>query len=488
MVNGNTNRYKDDTTPSQKARAYQPPITFTFKNIGPITNAELQLGDLTIIAGRNNTGKTYLVYTLYGFLKMSRQMGTYTFGTGPEVAEDYSPRNQIVRDLLTSGRATRTIDSDTFASGRAAMLRHISQMFAVDGLPSVFSHPRDTFVGASIEVHLPHRQPELIQPTEMILPGGGVFSIHYDGAQINASIDKADASHYIFDIQHHVARFFFDFFIGDFPLRPVIFSAERFGISLFYRELDFTKNKLVDMLQRIGDDKDKTRISPYLLIDSTTSRYALPIKDNIDYTRQIPDLRKDKSQVYDDRLFDDIKDMMDGYYGSSEGDIRFISKSRKKRRFNIPLHLASSSARGLSDLYFYLRHAAQKNQLLIVDEPESHLDTANQIQMARLLARFVRSGIKVLITTHSDYLIKEFNNLIMLDNDFIDREIVARKLGYTTRDRLPRRLVKAYVAESNSLKQCKVDNFGIDMPVFDNSIDSINHAANDLASRVEETV
>ena len=42
------------------------PLTFTFKNIGPIEKAELELGDLTIIAGRNNTGKTYLTYTLYG--------------------------------------------------------------------------------------------------------------------------------------------------------------------------------------------------------------------------------------------------------------------------------------------------------------------------------------------------------------------------------------------------------------------------------------
>ena len=44
------------------------PLTFTFKNIGPIKDAELELGDLTIVAGRNNTGKTYLAYTLYGFL------------------------------------------------------------------------------------------------------------------------------------------------------------------------------------------------------------------------------------------------------------------------------------------------------------------------------------------------------------------------------------------------------------------------------------
>ena len=45
------------------------PAKFHFKNIGPIKKAELELGDLTIIAGRNNTGKTYIVYTLYGFLK-----------------------------------------------------------------------------------------------------------------------------------------------------------------------------------------------------------------------------------------------------------------------------------------------------------------------------------------------------------------------------------------------------------------------------------
>ena len=89
---------------------------------------------------------------------------------------------------------------------------------------------------------------------------------------------------------------------------PFILSAERFGISLFYRELDFAKNKLVDVLQSMADDKEKRRHSPYVMIDSTTSRYALPIKDNIDYTRSIPDLKGEKSQVYEDRLFDNIKE------------------------------------------------------------------------------------------------------------------------------------------------------------------------------------
>lgn len=39
-------------------------VTFHFKDIGPVKQAELELGDLTVIAGRNNTGKTYLVSLL----------------------------------------------------------------------------------------------------------------------------------------------------------------------------------------------------------------------------------------------------------------------------------------------------------------------------------------------------------------------------------------------------------------------------------------
>ena len=167
--------------------------------------------------------------------------------------------------------------------------------------------------------------------------------------------------------------------------------------------------------------------------------------------------------------------MMGGYYRASGDDIRFISKARGKgRSFNIPLHNASSSARGLSDFYFFLRHVASSGHLLIIDEPESHLDTANQILLARLLARFVRAGLKVLITTHSDYMIKEINNLVMLSRPFADRNAVTKRLNYSPDDRIEPDSIRAYVAENNGLTRCDVDEFGIDMPVFDTTIDEIN--------------
>ena len=47
-------------------------LTVNLKNIGIIKQAEFSLGDLTIICGENNTGKTYATYALYGFLKSWR--------------------------------------------------------------------------------------------------------------------------------------------------------------------------------------------------------------------------------------------------------------------------------------------------------------------------------------------------------------------------------------------------------------------------------
>ncbi|MDD4915157.1 MAG: AAA family ATPase [Methylococcales bacterium] len=39
-----------------------------FENLGCIEQGSVELNDLTIFCGKNNTGKTYVMYTLYGFL------------------------------------------------------------------------------------------------------------------------------------------------------------------------------------------------------------------------------------------------------------------------------------------------------------------------------------------------------------------------------------------------------------------------------------
>ena len=453
-------------------------VRFRFKNLGPITEAELELGNLTLIAGRNNTGKTYLAYTLYGFLKLWK---------GWPGADDYflaskstTQAGKLIRETIAEGNAKRQVDRDTLSKEREQVLSKLALEFSDSAIASVFSSPQDAWEGATVDVEVGTEFPD-VRKLEIYLRGDKVLAIEYNGTEIQMA--HSDPEEDSVD-EYWLSILYLRFLLHDLFVEPFVLSAERFGISLFYKELDFTKNRLVDLLQKMGDDRDREAFSPFDLIESTTNRYALPIKDNIEYTRDISNIQKEKSVIFEEKLFDNIKDMMGGYYRSSNDEIRFISKARKKRSFNIPLHRTSSSARGLSDFYFFLRHVANDNHLLIIDEPESHLDTANQIQLARLLARVVGAGVRVLITTHSDYLIKEINNLIMLSSSFEDKAKLVKELKYKKNDFLPAEMVRAYVAENNSLTLCSVDEFGIDMPFFDKTIANINRVSNELATHV----
>ena len=467
------------------------PVTFTFRNIGPIKKAEMELGDLTIIAGRNNTGKTYVAYTLYGFLKTWETWPGPAFQPRKARAAERSRRperyptfEQISTQVEERGQAEVPIDRDALNRERREAIAAPTRGYSENALAAVFSSSPDKFESASIDVKLSAEPPWPAQPADGTEPADA-FSIRYDGTKLVVVADQPEGMPYFPTVRWNLWRQYLHFLLPELSSVPFVLSAERFGISLFYKELDFRKSQVVDLLQKYGDGKGKDDDFPFVLLDKNVSRYARPVKDNIDYTRSIPDLRKLKSEIHDDGFFRDVRRLMNGYYTASGDEIEFRSAARGDRRFAIPLHLASSSARGLSDLYFFLRHAARRNHLLIIDEPESHLDTANQVLLARLLTRMARSGLKVLLTTHSDYLVKEINNLIMLNNTFAHKAHVLKKLDYGKKDFIEPERIRAYVARDRGLHECEIDRFGIDMPHFDETINSINNVANELAMRLE---
>ncbi len=84
----------------------------------------------------------------------------------------------------------------------------------------------------------------------------------------------------------------------------------------------------------------------------------------------------------------------------------------------LPMYLASSSVNELTLLYLYLKYwASEKNNFLMIDEPEVNLHPENQIKLINILIQFIQiqTGNKVLITTHSSMLANAINNYIYLD-------------------------------------------------------------------------
>ena len=77
------------------------------------------------------------------------------------------------------------------------------------------------------------------------------------------------------------------------------------------------------------------------------------------------------------------------------------------------LSQTSSMVSELAPLVLYLRGLVNPGDTLIIEEPEAHLHPGAQADMAVILARLVRAGVRVIITTHSDWLLQEISNLTL---------------------------------------------------------------------------
>ena len=79
---------------------------------------------------------------------------------------------------------------------------------------------------------------------------------------------------------------------------------------------------------------------------------------------------------------------------------------------DIRLSRASSMVSELAPVILFLRGMVERGDMLFIEEPEAHLHPAAQTFMAVALAQLVRAGVRVVITTHSDWLLQEIGNLI----------------------------------------------------------------------------
>ncbi|MCY3707879.1 MAG: AAA family ATPase [Caldilineaceae bacterium] len=470
-------------------------LKFRMTNIGVVKQADVELGDFTIIVGRNNTGKTHMAYAIYGFLRGFREImlsEPFAHSLDEHFKRIASLTTRQIVDLLRDkGRVEWEINEVDLQRERRSLLVEMTRIYSESGLANVFSASPESFANASFEIDLNHTMNKDI-PLAMRIEEGRLLSFSYDGARVVVSLtgDQPPEDPVVPHLIQYWLQWTYPYFLLDDPAAwgydPFILSTQRFSVSLFYRELDSKRSKIVRLLQQEeNQQKGRRELTPAPM--SRTSRLSLPIHDNIDFARNLSDLTQSRSVEGNLNTVSDLVELVGGQYELEDEAILFTSSRNKKEAFAIPLHLASSAAGEMSFMYFFLKHVNDKHDyLLIIDEPECHLDTANQIQITRMLARLVNSGTKVLITTHSDYIAKEVNNLIMLSGSFADKEETVRCLGYQSDDYLNPDSVRAYVAENETLTPCPKDKYGVDLPLFDKTIDDINRVSDDLYARLNE--
>ena len=145
------------------------------------------------------------------------------------------------------------------------------------------------------------------------------------------------------------------------------------------------------------------------------------------------------------------------------------------------LHLTSSTVKSLFGLWAYLEYEAQPGDVLMIDEPELNLHPSNERKLARLLAQLANSKLRVVISTHSDYLVREMNSLIMLSVPHSKRQLLMQKFEYVDQQLLQPKDVAAWLFTDRSIVEMNIDPAeGIDAATFDDQIHELNETSDDI--------
>ena len=202
-------------------------------------------------------------------------------------------------------------------------------------------------------------------------------------------------------------------FRDSFP-RVFIVSTERTGAASFRNELNLMKNRMIEAAQSLKPDDSKSRTEIWEMLQSGS--YALPVRDNIEFLNGISNIIRLQSFIAAKHpdLLTDFADLIGGDLHVDRQGSEVMFTPRSARGVRLRMSESSSSVRSLAMLGFYLKHVAAKGDLLMIDEPELNLHPSNQRRLARLLARLSNVGVRIFITTHSDYIVRELNNLIIL--------------------------------------------------------------------------
>lgn len=468
----------------------------SLKNVGMLDEAEFEVGDLTIICGENNTGKTYATYSLYGYLdfinnnasrfvilgiieKTIKQCNETIYLTDEYTIKiSLNSTQKIIENIFDTITTTYTSSLMEILAGNIEEFQHSAfNEDAKEILSDIFSDTKNEFNKKMlIEFFKDSSQFDLSNIANEYLE----FNYEKHKSQFLTKMQQ--------DLEFRKQRFVFSLFayvvFSVYP-RAFILSAERTGASMFQKELDVNKNEIVDRISNI-DTKNMQEIV-FGVINNRYSRYPKPVKDNIYFVReldmvskQISFIKNKESLPLHKEIIELLYKIVGGKYVVSEIGIEFAPGARKRiTKGKFLIQRASSSVRSLLMLNYYILNIAQKGDILMIDEPELNLHPKNQILIGRLIALLVNSGIKVFITTHSDYIVREISNCIMLNNLTDEQINKLNKKGYTKEYQLESSKVKAYMADrirgKNTLIPINVDSRrGIFMTSFDEPINSQN--------------
>lgn len=420
--------------------------TFSVRDFGPIAEAQVELRPMTVFVGPSNTGKSYFATLVYAFHRCLRDWKKLSELTGP------SPPGP---DLLTLTRLSEW--AQTIAKSRAeaapsrlpafprevdefinsflvaasgmdhAVAEELRRCFSVRAVRELIRRPQASDSHATLEI--PRAGSTGAFKYRFRLGAEGVWARGDVSGATSFAQDQID-SVYTHSLYHQVRR--------HGSVVPPLAGESRSDTPLVLL-VEHLMGLLCETVQRwllhpVGGSRahylpsDRaglahTRdvvVSSLLRRASTTApeRDALLSGVSGDFLDQLVRLSAEPNDQ-DPTIVQLAQRLEEAILG---GDVRV---ERPEAGFahlwyrpagwdrDLPLMRASSMVVELAPMVLYLRHVVRPGDLLIIDEPESHLHPGIQVEVIRGLADVVHSGVRVIITTHSEWVLEELSNLVL---------------------------------------------------------------------------
>jgi len=451
-------------------------VYLTIHNLGRLESATIDLSkSFTVFVGRNNTSKTYVAHTIYAL---------HRFGAG---FLDQAVLRVVEKKVPPPWDASRyELDvMDALDPSVPNLIDGLARNLKAR-LPSVFATDDRFFAATQLSLSLADGEEAAVR--EWLV--SRQYSIHFSVAGWRVEFRKPKGSRIatldctpsgsVAEIPATARTWvpqIIGFGVGDLlkqallpgSLAPSILSTERSAIQLFSRELYGKRSQVIDAVL-----EEQVRAESVDLINKETRFYPLAIRDELRSTNQMPQRKLARSPL--EPLAARLETLLGGAVVLDEsGDLMFQPSELNKP---LGLHVSSSSVKSLAGLAFYLRHVATEGGLLVIDEPELNLHPDNQRIVARILAQVALAGVRVLISTHSDYLIRELSVLIALHAS--NASALRAKYGYSESETIDSNSIVAYLFDQTTAHAIDVGTTGIEVTSIDNEINALNRIAKDV--------
>ena len=81
---------------------------------------------------------------------------------------------------------------------------------------------------------------------------------------------------------------------------------------------------------------------------------------------------------------------------------------------DFPFYLTSTGISEMAPLTLFTKYKLDEGSTVIIEEPEAHLHPENQRKAAEYITKLVNNGVRVVVTTHSDFFVEQLSNLVRL--------------------------------------------------------------------------